>query len=152
MYRQDAARPDRICIVCYRTLGTGEQSCGTCGAPLVPLDTPEVVAELRKRAKAKKDQPARRRYAFVIGASLGGAAIGFAALLLIGVVSLDRPGHTFSAVGDFWPFWLMFVALVAVTTSLVKWLRLFRMPQGGDTLDPETASVPELLVWLGLRV
>ena len=74
------------------------------------------------------------------------------ALLLIGVVSLDRPGHTFSAVGDFWPFWLMFVALVAVTTSLVKWLRLFRMPQGGDTLDPETASVPELLVWLGLRV
>ena len=85
MYRTDEVHPDRICISCYRIVGVDEGStCGNCGVPLVSLEQLEVVAELRKRARDKKAQPAKRRHVAVIGSSLALAAIGFVALVVAG--------------------------------------------------------------------
>lgn len=153
MYRVEDPRPDRICIVCYRTVGLGASTCGDCGAPLVPLDTPEVVAELRRRAKVRKDGPKKRRELVLSIVAFVLSLVVFTLLVVAGVYDLGKHMDNSTTPGDLielWPLILLFLGFAWILTKLTDALGLFRPLPGSDAFDPETADVPALLEWLGL--
>jgi hypothetical protein len=148
MYRSESPAPDRICIVCYSTVSLGPSKCGRDGAPLVPLEEPEVVAELRKRARAKLARPARRRLAIVMGSGFALALIGFVVLVYTGLY--DLPAHMkWTSYDDglleLWPFWGMWLVFSGIFAKLAGGLDV--VP---SSFDAETATPPALLDYLGL--
>jgi hypothetical protein len=156
---RESERPIRyICIVCYQTVATVDGSCGDCGgSPLQLIEgNEEIIAELRQRAKAKKERPGKRQFAFVSIAALV-LSIGLHAVLIgLRVYDLDRRrdvGWTgrYGAGGTlFFLLFFTFLAFVIILTYGTHWLGLFHQPADAANLNPDTADIASLLRWLGL--
>jgi hypothetical protein len=154
-YRAPDETPRFICIVCYQTASTISGFCPRCsGSPLQPIEG-EVLDELRKRASAKaaKADPERRKYIFVVAASIVCALALDGALLGLGVYDVETaPTHgPHTGMGTtliLYPF-LMFLGFLIVFAYAAKWLHLF---ERGARFDAAKAEVAALLAYLGIEV
>jgi hypothetical protein len=153
VYRSEDPRPTHICIVCYEALGLNGNTCGRCGSPLVSLETPEVIAALRKRAKARKDRPGTRQtiFALVVAGVLG--VVAFVVLDKMGIYTVrenNQMGPDEGVLLDFWPVVVTFVLTLFPLMKVGGWL--FPSVPGAKEFDPSTADVPALLKWLRLTM
>jgi len=146
MYRADDPRPTHVCIACYRTVGYGPGVCGHCGSPLLSLEEPDVITELRKHAGRKKQSIARRQGLFLVGTAGAGALGIFVTLLATGVYDMPKHAQSTSLGSDFWLLLVLFGALIIPLAYAVRRLRLFEPKGWVDGFDPDTAELPALLL------
>jgi hypothetical protein len=130
-----------VCIVCWRTASPVEGTC--CGVPMARIER-DTLDELRRRARAVRDRPARRRLRFAAGGGLAFAVIANAALIAMGVYTLGptrggwgrQGGAGFVAVGLTAAFLVGYLLLSAVARRLFP---------DGEAFDPDSADVATLL-------
>lgn len=149
MYRETVDRyPDHICIVCFHVAGVGEGLCGKCGVPLVEI-TAEVEAELRALATKKHERAETRQYRTVVTAALV-CAIAINALL-VWAGYYDRLVKTQTARSNFGGLFLLATLLSFGMLALLFTYATKLLPPT-EAFNAEMASVPELLVKLGLWI
>ena len=153
-YREYDPPPRFICIVCYETVSAVE---GTChGAPMQPIERQEILSELRRRAKAKKDRLEKMKYATIFGGSLACAIALHVVLLATGVYDLKASsggGWLLHGSGGDLGLYVMltFFGFVILFVYVVKWTGLFRPSAAAAKFDPESADLPALLTWLDVH-
>jgi ribosomal protein L40E len=151
-YREDSDEARYICIVCYAQTATTAEVCPRCAAPMQPLADGEIVAELRKRAASKKKRVDGRRLRFVMVSSFVAAALVNAVLLWRRVYDIRFEGTSQASNGSayvaffFVPLFLWLV-IFTLFDRVARRLHVFTPP---SSIDPDKASVPELLAWLGI--
>ena len=149
-YRTADGSPLFVCIVCFRQLDTAEGTCPRCAAPLLSVDDPEVVDELRKHARRVLSRLERTQMA-IVGGGAGVVAAGFfLALLVTGVYDIDTHSHSgyYRGIGQSWPFVVSFGVLFVLFASAYP--KVFKGAAAKMKFDPDEATVPNLLGWLGL--
>jgi ribosomal protein L40E len=151
-YREDSDEARYICIVCYAQTATTAEVCPRCAAPMQPLGDGEIVAELRKRAASKKKRVDGRRLRFVMVSSFVAAALVNAVLLWRRVYDIRFEGTSQASNGSayvaffFIPLFLWLV-IFTLFDRVARRLDVFTPP---SSIDPDKASVPDLLAWLGI--
>jgi hypothetical protein len=152
-YRESDPPLQYVCIVCWKTASAVEGPC--CGVPRVRVENePEVVAELRKRVKAKKARPERRRVGFVAGAAAIVAVALHAVLLGLRVYDPDPhrdSGWTGRYSGANTIAMAVFVTFLAVLVAfyyLTLWLRWFPPIEGVEKIDSETSDLSRLIAFV----
>jgi predicted amidophosphoribosyltransferase len=98
-YRGEGDEPRYICIVCYAQTAATAEVCPNCAAPMQSLADAEIVAELRKRAAAKKKRVDGRRMRFVLVSSFVAAILVNALLLWCRVYDFRLVGTPVAASG-----------------------------------------------------
>jgi len=149
-YRAPDGTPLFVCIVCFQQLNTSGGTCPRCASPLLPLDDLEVVDELRKRAKKIMSRLERTQMALIGGGAGVLSTAFFGVLLVTGAYDIDIHSHYggFRGMGEWWPWVVSFSVLVV----FLAWAhpRVFKRASMAMRFDPDEASVPSLLSWLGL--
>lgn len=151
-YREDSEEARYICIVCYAQTATTAEVCARCAAPMQPLADGQIVAELRRRAASKKKRVDGRRLRFVMVSSFVAAVLVNGVLLWRRVYDIRFEGTSQASNGSaylaffFVPLFLWLV-MFTLFDRVARRLHVFTPP---SSIDPDKASVPELLAWLGI--
>ncbi len=156
-YRPSDPEARYVCIVCYRTLSTRTGSCARCGG--VPLqridDSPDLIDELRQRARRKKARPARLQFVTTVLAAAVCAIVVDAILLTRGVYDVKvHAGYSgrWGSGGELflYPF-LMWLGFVIVLSYVLKWTGAFkRSMDASKKFNPDSATLDELVSFLGI--
>jgi len=141
--------PRFVCIVCFKGWSLSAGPCMACSAaPLVPLDDPDAVVELRRHIQKVQSRRLAREWAVIlIGSGLIAGAF-FAWLLAAGYYDISTRPHAMGRGGDFFPFFIPWFVLIALGGTLYP-----KMAKGSamaSTFKPLEATVPSLLKRLGL--
>ena len=136
-----------VCTVCMQTASTAPGPCPTCNVDRPPLDNPEGVDELRKRAVANEQRRQARGWGLLMAVGTVIALMLYIGLGLLGWLDI-RPHESKAAIRiQLFNSWLIVIWLVVLVPLALIYKR--RHP---DRDDAQTATVPELLRRLGITV
>jgi hypothetical protein len=133
--------------------------CGDCDLPLVPIRMPDVLAELRRRARLKQQRPDARKGWLLFGGPVLLALVAVGLLLYSGLGKVldwiilrgvDGDGAAIALVLLVLLFLGLLYIFVLIIKAVTKALGFFPPVRGSTTFNPDRADVPALLAWLGL--
>jgi len=155
-YRKSEAAPRYLCIVCYAAASMAPGTCARCGAPMQSIaDSPEIVEELRRRAKIKKDRPERLQTLLAIVGAFITAVVVDVIMLVRGTYDVKPHGGWRTNAGGelFLYLFLLWMGFCLVWTYALKWTGAFRRSiEVAEKFNPDAADAGALLAWLGVRV
>lgn len=144
----DGPPPKFVCVSCYRTASSDAGACSRCGAPRVSVDNDQVRDDVRAYVERTQQRTTSRRLTLTVVASTVLAVSIYVLLVVCGVVDAHQP-HRFRhlPVNDavFFPLWIACMFGGALLVERVARGRRAR-------IDPLSATMPDLLAWLGVQV